>query len=1018
MSLTSAAIDQSRVTATFIAVVLVAGISAYAGMPKQMDPGFIVRNAQVVTRFPGASPERVEQLVTDPIEQAVQAIPELDYVKSTSRTGVSIVVVAIREEFTDLRPIWDDLRRKIDAIRDELPQGVVGPEVNDELGEVYPILFSMTSDGFSDAELGEISDTIRDQLLRIEGVAKVEILGDQEERIFVEYRNARLAQMGLSPSQLLGILQARNIIMPGGEIDLGPESIPLEPSGNFGSVEELRETLVSLPSGGVVSLDTITDIRRDYIDPPRGVVTADGRKAQTFAVSMAEGNNLLDLGQRVKAFFAQLPESYPHGIDFTLTFYQPQDVEKKVDEFAGSVFQAIAIVLAVMLLTLGLRTGLIVSTLIPAAMIVAILVLSLLGETINQMSLAALIIALGLLVDNAIVVSELIMVRMAAGDTAYDAAVSSCKELQVPLLVSSLTTAAAFLPIYLAESAVGEYTGVLFTVVTITLLASWVLALTMTPLLCVLFLRVKRQEGGDEFDRPFYRIYRGTLRWVLGHRWLSAAVVAAVFAGSLPLWGLVPQIFFPAEERSFFMAELSLPPGTNIAATQEMSAEIDEFLASLMAKDGADGVVSWTSFIGETPPTFTLGYTPSPSLGGFCELMVHTTSEKAVPELMRKLQQFVLDRYPDVQTFIRMLSSGPPVDKPVQIRLSGTDVRKVFEIADTVKARLAEIPGVQQIRDDWGARVKKLVVDIDENRLRLAGLSNEEVARSLQTFLSGLETTRYREEEKSIPVMVRSVGLARRDLDRVRNLAVFSTNAPRNVPLSQVANIGLTWEDSKILRRDRYRTVTVEAAVAEGFTAIAAFDAIRPWLEEQQKEWPIGYRWEFGGEFESSVKANASIGDKLPIAGLVIVLLLVYQFNSFRKPVIVLSAIVLGLIGVVLGLVIMDSYFGFMTLLGVVSLAGIVINNAIVLLDRIQLEIEEGKAPSDAIVAAAQQRVRPILLTTATTVASLIPLYISGGAMWQPMAVAIMFGLVFSTMLTLLVVPLLYAMLYRVQSPA
>ncbi|MEO0812797.1 MAG: efflux RND transporter permease subunit, partial [Myxococcota bacterium] len=702
-----------------------------------------------------------------------------------------------------------------------LPEGV-RPEVNDELGDVYPILFSMTADGYSDAELGEIAKTIRDQLLRLDGVAKVEVLGDQDERIFVEYSNARLAQLGLSPVQLLSILQSRNIIQPGGQIDIGPESIPLEPSGNFGSVQELRDALVTLPSGGVVSLDTITSIRRGYIDPPRGVVTSEGRKALTFAVSMADGDNLLALGQNVKEFFEELPASYPHGIDFELTYYQPQDVEQKVEEFTSSVLQAIGIVLAVMLITLGLRTGLIVSTLIPAAMVCAILVLSLIGESINQMSLAALIIALGLLVDNAIVVSESIMVRMGQGVKPFDAAVSSCAELQAPLLISSLTTAAAFLPIYLAESAVGEYTGILFTVVTITLLASWLLALTMTPLLCVTFLKVDPKQVGDDFSGGFYRAYRGALRVVLRRRFLSLAVVIAAFVGSLPLWGLVPQIFFPAQGGPFFIAELSLPPGTNINATREMISEVDAFLESdLLAKEGGEGITSWTAFVGETPPSFTLGYTPSPSLGGFSELMIHTTSKEIVPELMEKLQRFALDRFPDVQTYIRPLSAGPPVDKPIQIRLSGPDVESVFKIADTVKAKLGEVEGVREIQDNWGARVKKLNVEIDENRLKLAGFANDEVALALQTFLSGLETTRYREEDDSIPVMVRSVGLARRDLDRVRNLTVFSSSAPKSVPLSQVADVNLTWENSAILRRDRYRTVTVEASMAEGYTAIA-----------------------------------------------------------------------------------------------------------------------------------------------------------------------------------------------------
>ncbi len=1019
MSITAAAIRSNRVTGVLLAVLIFAGVSAYFALPQKMDPGFVIRTAMIVTQFPGASPDRVEQLVTDPIEQAVQSIPELDFVSSTSRTGVSIVNVNVREEFKEVRPIWDSLRRKIDAIQGNLPSGIQGPSINDELGDIYPIMFSMTGDGFSDRELSEIAETIRDQLLHIDGVGKVEIQGDQEERIYVEFNNAHLRQLGLSPGMLQSILASRNIIVPGGQIDLSGERISLEPSGNFGSVEELSRTLIELPSGGVAYLGDVTTIRRGYQDPTQGAVTVNGQPALTFAVNISDQSNLVELGNEVRDFFDALPANYPHGIDFELTFFQPQEVEKKVDEFVVSVGQAVGIVLVVMLLSLGLRTGLVVSSLIPAAMIITIWGLQLIGETINQMSLAALIIALGLLVDNAIVVSESILVRMQSGEKPLDAAVAACAELRVPLLISSLTTSAAFLPIYLAESAVGEYTGALFTVVSITLLVSWMLAITMIPLLCVVFL--KPSDKPVSFDGAFYRLYRGTLSVVLRYRIATLITVIGLFIGSLQLWGLVPAIFFPSQESPFFLAGLNLPPGTPIERTQAMSQEVDRWMQSRRVEPSSEeeeqeqGVTSWTTFIGETPQPFQLGYSPSPSLGGYSELMVHTSSVAAARETMDDLHRYVVGAFPDVSTDIRMLAAGPSAGDPVQVRLSGPDTETLFEMVEAVKAQLREIPGTRSINDDWGPRVKKLVVRIDEERARRAGVTNQEAANALQTFLSGMETTRYREEDESIPVVVRSIAADRRDLERVRNLAVFSQSRRTSVPLSQIADIELAFEPSAVLRRDRYRTVTVRASVEEGTTAIGVVETIRPWLEEQAADWEVGYRYEFGGEMESSVEANASIGAKMPIALLIIVLLLVGQFNSLRKPVVVLSTIVLALIGVVVGLVIMRSSFGFMTLLGVVSLAGIVINNAIVLLDRIQIEIDEGKPPPEAIVAAAQQRVRPILLTTATTVASLIPLYVSGGAMWQPMAVAIMYGLVFATMLTLLIVPLLYSLFYRVK---
>ncbi|MFT5354447.1 MAG: multidrug efflux pump [Polyangiales bacterium] len=1024
MSITATAIRSNRVTAVLLAVLLVSGISAYLAMPQKMDPGFIIRTAMVVTQFPGASPDRVEMLVTDPIEQAVQSIPELDFVSSTSRTGVSIVNVNIREQFSDVRPIWDSLRRKIEAIEGELPSGIRGPTINDELGDIYPIMFSMTADGFSNREMTEIGETIRDQLLHIDGVGRVDIQGDQEERVYVEFNNAQLLRLGLSPVALQQILASRNIIVPGGQIDIGSERIALEPSGNFSSVEELGRTLIELPTGGVAYLGDVTTIRRGYREPTQGLVTVNGQRALTFAVNVADDSNLVEIGSEIRDFFEVLPARYPHGIDFELTYFQPQDVEKKVDEFVVSVLQAIGIVLVVMLLFLGMRTGLVVSSLIPMAMVITIWVLSLVGESIHQMSLAALIIALGLLVDNAIVVSEAILVRMNKGEKGVDAAVNACAELRVPLLVSSLTTSAAFLPIYLAESAVGEYTGALFTVVTITLLISWVLSITVIPLFCVLFLKPKDEE--ETFNGGVYRAYRASLGVFLKRRWVSLGVVLAVFIASLQLWSLVPAIFFPSQESPFFMAGIELPVGTRIENTQEMSAEVDRWLQERRvdipdpdSEIEEQGITSWTTFIGETPVPFTLGFSPSPSLGGYSERMVHATSTEAALGAMDELRDFVAGRFPDASTNIRMLSAGPPAGDPVQIRLSGPNTEELFELVEQVQGQLRDISGTRDIDDNWGPRVKKLVVRIDEERARRAGITNQEAALALQTFLTGLESTRYREEDESIPVIIRSVAADRHDLERVRSLAVFSQSRRSSVPLSQIADIDLAFEASAVLRRDRYRTVTVSADVDETTTAIAVVQAIQPWLDEQSATWDVGVRYELGGEMESSVKANASIGDKMPIALLIIILLLVMQFNSIRKSTIVLSTIVLAMIGVVVGLVVMGSSFGFMTLLGIVSLAGIVINNAIVLLDRIQLELDASPDdPLEAIINASQQRVRPILLTTATTVASLIPLYISGGAMWQPMAVAIMFGLMFATMLTLMVVPLLYAMLYRVEAKA
>ena len=1021
MNLTKFALERRTVTGTLIAVLIFAGIGAYFDAPRQMDPGFIIRTAMITTYFPGASPERVEQLITDPIEKVVQEIPELDWVNSESRTGVSVIYVNVREEFKDMRPIWDDLRRKVDSVEPNLPEDITGPIVNDEFGDVYPIMFSMTGDGFSYMELKDIADDLRDELLRIKSVAKVDIIGAQEERLFVEYDNALLSRIGMTPDFLKDALQQRNIIQPGGEIDVANETIALEPSGNFSSVEELRRNVIRLPrSEELVYLEDIVDIYRGYVDPPEGLVRIEGKPGLTLAVSMAEGGNLIALGNELQGFFQYIQEQYPHGVEFYQTYFQPAQVDQKVSDFVESVVQAVAIVLIVMLLSLGLRTGLVVATLVPVTMIIAMWAMSVFDIQIDQMSLAALIIALGLLVDNAIVVSESIMVRMGAGEDGVSAALAATAELKVPLLIASLTTSAAFLPIRLAESAVGEYTGVLFSVVTITLLISWVLALTMIPLLCVRFLKPKPVE--EPFDSAFYRLYRGTILAILRRPVLSITLAIVGFVAGMQLYTLVPQVFFPTQANNFFVAEFTFPPGTSIRTTESMVKDMGSFIErELTETEDREGVTHWASFISTTPPRFNLGYNPNAPRPRFSETMVNTTNAEIVPSIMKRLEHYVTEHYPDVRPHVRPLGNGPPVAKPIEVRISGKDVERTFEIADTVKQWLNERNDTRNVGDDWGPRVKKMVIDVSEDRARRAGITNEDVATSLQTFLSGYETTQYREDDKTIPIVLRSVAEGRRNIDRLATLSVFSQDGS-SVPLTQVAAGHLQWEASEILRRDLYATITVDSDVVAGVTAFDVIAELEPWLEEQKEQWGIGYRYEFGGEVEGSGKANASIADKLPIAGMVILMLLVWQFNSLRKPVIVLATILFALVGVAIGLVTVHfaglpgGYFGFMTLLGIVSLAGIVINNGIVLIDRIDIEMNEnGLSPPHAVIQAAQQRFRPIILTTATTIASLVPLYAGGEAMWQPLAIAIMFGLAFSTMLTLGFVPLMYSLFYRVR---
>jgi multidrug efflux pump len=1017
MNITRAAIEKNRITIMALVAICMGGVLVFQNLPRDRDPGFVVRWATVTTDFPGASPERVEQLITDPLEKAIQEIPELDYIASVSKTGYSSISLMIKESYSDMRPIWDDLRRKMEQASARLPEGAIGPRVNDELDDVFGIQIALMGEGYTYAELKDVADDVRDELLHLPDAAKVDIFGAQAERIFVEYDDSRLAELGVSPMYLMEVLRSRNIIIPGGEVRTGRERLVLEPTGNFLSVQDLRRTVVSLPGGQVVYLEDLVDVSRGYVDPPGMMVRYNGEPCLGLAVSMRQGGNITVLGAAATKLIRQLEQNYPIGIEFREIYMLPDDVNRKVDDFVNSLYQSVGIVLVVMLLTLGLRTGLLVATLIPMAMLMSIMIMPVIGERLHQVSLAALIIALGMLVDNAIVMSESIVVQIGAGRRPIDAAVDSARELRVPLLVASLTTSAAFLPIYLAESMVGEYTRSLFTVTTVTLLCSWILSLTMIPMFCARFLKVKAKSEERSFDTGFYRRYRACLLAMLRHRWLSMGAVGVVFVVAMAGFGLVPGIFFPPTDESLFVVDYELPLGTPIESTDALIEEVDTFVADelLVAAGRESGVTSWASFAGGGPLSWSLGGIARGGSPEYGFSLFHTTSHQVLEELMDKLERFCNVRFPDLQTSVRRLGSGPPVDIPVAVRVSGRDVDVLFELVGQLKDKLRSIPGTKNVEDNWGPRTKKLLVKVAETRARRAGITNQDVAISLQAVLDGFQPTEYREADKVIPVTVRSVAADREDLGKLEGLSIYSSTTGQSVPLKQVADIEVVWEPSMILRYNRYKTVTVQCRKEEQITAAEITAVFTPWLEEESATWPSGYTFEMGGEAEESAEANQSLADKIPIAFLIILLLLVGQFNSFRRPLIILSTIPLGLIGVVVGLLVGRSYFGFMTFLGVISLAGIVINNAIVLLDRIRIESEEnGLDLQRAVVEAAQRRMRPILLTTATTIGGLTPLLINGGGMWETMALAIMFGLLFSTVMTLGVVPVLYSLLFRV----
>jgi multidrug efflux pump len=1016
MNITRLAILNNRTSFVILLFIVVAGINAYQQLPKDYDPGFIIRTAQVITFFPGASPARVESLVSNKLEKVIKELPELDFVISESRTGISIISVNVKESFKNMRPIWDNLRRKVQSAKSDLPMEAETSIVNDEFGDVYGIVLGVTAEGFDFKELKEITDNAKDEFLKLSEVGKVEVFGVQDERVFIEYNNARLSELKLSPSQLSAQLTDRNIVIPGGSINLSNERITLEPSGNFESIDEIAKTIVQIPgSERVLYLEEIAKVSRGYIDPFESKLNVSGVEGLVLALSMREGGNNLILGTQVEKIISQLSAIHPIGVDFSYLSFMPREVEEKVNDFASNLIEAILIVTIVMLFSLGLRTGIIVAVLIPLSMVFSILVMSWFQIGINQISLAALIISLGMLVDNGIVMSESIMVQMSQGKKNIEAAVDSANDLKVPLLVSSLTTAAAFLPIFLAESATGEYTASLFKVVTITLLCSWLLSMTMIPLLCVYFLKTKQPK--QNFETAFYRNYRRLLVWLIGKKWQTLLATIIVFIVSLAGLQLVPKVFFPPSDRAYFKAELELPVGATIDATQVMVNKIETYIQNELATNEKRniGVTNWVTYIGSGGPRFLLTHNPKPKSANYALMVINVTNPNQIDGIMKKLDSYTFNSFPDLLVKFKKIENGKPIPNPIEIRLSGTDTTKLLDLKDKIIAQMNSLTGLKSTSDNWGMPIKKLLIEINQTRARRAGVSSKDIAISLRTGLTGLELTQYREGDTVIPIIMRTVEKDRKGISKLESLSVYSQATGASVPLKQVADIKVVWEPALVIRRDRVKTITIGAQLTPQTSANEMFEKLDQWLIKDQKKWPIGYFYEFGGEAESSQKANQSIVEKLPIAILIIILLLVGQFNSIRKSIIVLSTIPLGIIGVVIGLLLGQSFFGFMTLLGIISLAGIVINNAIVLLERIKIELEnKNQTAVEAIIEACQKRLRPILLTTATTIMGLIPLYLGGGEMWEPMALSIMGGLLFSTLFTLGFVPVFYVLLFGI----
>ncbi len=1017
MNLTGFSFNNSRLLMLLVALLTVAGIAMLPSFPSKEDAFVTIRDAVVTTYYPGMSPRRMEDLITRKIEEFIRKIPEVENIYNVkSSTGVSIVYVKVWDKFFDMDQIWQDLRNKMNDVKAELPEGSLGPFVNDEFGDVSVVLVALTAQGFSLAEMRDVARDMQDNFYTIPGIRKVELHGVQDERVFLEISNARLAQYGLSPAELAQTLMTQNIILPGGAVDTGAVELVVEPTGNFESVEDIENVVIKLPTSNQVAyLKDIATVKRAYVDPPEQKVYFNGEPAIILAVEQMEtGVNVLNFTPRVEQRVQEWQNRLPIGYKVDVAFSQSTYVKASVQGVSNSLMQTLVTVLVIVILFLGLRTGLIVGMIVPLTMIVTLVWMRTFGIELHRITLATLIISLGLLVDNGIVIAEEIGRRMLEGEDRRDAAINAGKTLSLPLLTSSLTTMLAFAPLAMAPNVTGEYLSSMATVISMTLLTSWVLAMTVTPLTCYWFLKPKvltEAEIQAQYQGSMFQIYRALLTFALRHRVLTLGLVAGLMVGALFVQGEVRVQFMPDSERDQYMIYLDVPAGYGSNAMDHTAVR---FLDWLNDPDANPEVKSNITYVGYGGPRFFQTFGPRAAAPNIAYVLVTTNDFESIFPSMDRVRTYLGENFPEAYARIKKFWLGANETGLAQVRISGPDHDALYELSQRVEAAMRDIPGIDGIYNDWENRVAKMLVHIDQPRARRAGVTSEEIANSLNAFFSGNAITDYREEDKAIPVIFRAIGAERKTLDRLRTVEVYSSTLNENVPLTQVADLRVETMYNQIYRRNLLPTITVEAKHL-WLQAAELEQALLPALTEIMQDLPPGSFWEWGGESENSQKAQKALAIFLPHALGAMILLMVWQFNSYAKPAIIFITIPLVLIGAAPGMLITGSFFGFMAILGFLSLAGIIINNAIVLLDSMQIEIDAGTPPYEAVVKACMTRFRPVLITTITTVLGLVSLMIPPDAMFFALAVVISFGLAAGTLLTLIVVPVLYALFFRVE---
>lgn len=1017
MNITALSFKHQKTVLLVVALLLINGVFAYFTLPAQEDPSITIREAIVTTQFPGMAPDRVEQLITKKLEEEIRKIPEVKEIKSSSSTGLSTIHVKIYDRYFNLDNIWQDLRNKVSSAQSKLPSGTRTSHVNDEFGDVSVITLALTADGFDMEQMYDIAQHIRDTLYGVEGTKKIEILGAQAERVYLEASNAKLAQLGISPQALIGELQNQNIVRSGGQVDTGARSFIIEPTGNFNSLEDIANTYITIPNTeDFIALKDIVTIKKGYVDPPERLAYFNGQPAIFFATAMLPGYNILEFAPRFKTRLAEVTASLPIGYELNIATYQAEQVEKTVRGVSLNVVQTLAIVLVVVIVFLGVRTGLIVGAIVPFVMLATLTMMQFAGIKLERMSLATLIISLGLLVDNGIVIAEDFKRRIEQGIARYDAMVQGCQELAVPLLSSSITTILFFLPLMLAEHVAGEYTRSISLVILITLMTSWVLALAVTPILSYYFIKVPEGNStsandGDKALSKYYAAYERFLHWLLRNKTLFLGLMLSLFFVAIFSMKFVSKQFFPDSDRTQILVNIDLPNGTSSRETNRQMQEI--FAWFNQDKETFHYIESYSGYVGFSGPRFVLSLNPEDPVEnkGFIVLNVKPGTDISATTLT--LDPQIEARFPNVSARVKKMFLGPSDSSILKVQVKGPDKRVIYQKAQEIMQVLHDTPNTINVRSDWENLIVKISVKVDQHRAKRAGLTSSDIAEALDSYFTGAQITNFRDQDEIIPIVFRAGEYERKNIDRLRTLNVYSQKTGKTVPLFQVADFAPVNQFSMIHHEDMFRTISIEARN----TTMAAEDLkllVDSKIEALKADLPVNHVIEYDGVIKESAAAQKSLSANMPIVLGFIIMLLVAQFNSYRKPLIICLTIPLSFIGAVLGLYVMQAPFGFMVTLGLYSLAGIIINNAIVLIDRIKIEQESGKTPYQAIIDACLTRLRPIAMTTITTMMGLMPLIIGKDPLFYGMANVIAFGLGIGTVLTLGVVPALYAGFYKI----